>query len=357
MQIDGHHTLTYVVCRLAGMSHPEAHLVAYSAEYVDEATNGGAIGFDNGAMYHRISSAHKMLDYRNSLELANHQVWIPFHFLPGNGGMEAGTNPEGNFIDKLICRPDSPPARDMLKGAVSDKNKPYALFRLGIALHVYADTFAHQGFAGVIHKVNEVSDIEIIQPQKDESLFDKISSYFVNETSPLGHGASLSYPDRPYLKWNYIDGLGHTVSRDNHQIFCDAADAMCRAIQCYLEGDVSMSLEAQSGLPEADSNLISDLLLEFDMDDGEERHEKWLEVIAQGAFSFGSENIEFIPKGIGSWKHEAIGQEKSQDDEDEKFEYKPAFLQSNWKLFHDALQAHRFDVLHNILPKYGICAA
>ncbi len=33
------------------------------------------------------------------------------------------------------------------------------------------------------------------------------------------------------------------------------------------------------------------------------------------------------------------------------------FLKSDWKLFHDAIQEHRLTVLHDILPKYGICVA
>ncbi len=57
-------------------------------------------------MFTRISSAHKMLDYRNFQEFVNYQVWIPFHFLPGNGGRKAGEDPEGKFIEKLIFRPN-----------------------------------------------------------------------------------------------------------------------------------------------------------------------------------------------------------------------------------------------------------
>jgi hypothetical protein len=32
-------------------------------------------------------------------------------------------------------------------------------------------------------------------------------------------------------------------------------------------------------------------------------------------------------------------------------------MKSNWKLFHDALQFHRLDILNDVPPKYGICAA
>ena len=36
---------------------------------------------------------------------------------------------------------------------------------------------------------------------------------------------------------------------------------------------------------------------------------------------------------------------------------KDSLITSNWKRFHDALQAHRFDLIHDILPRYGISAA
>ncbi|OWL56498.1 hypothetical protein AKG74_19135 [Vibrio parahaemolyticus] len=42
--------------------------------------------FDNGVVYDRIGSANKMLNYQNTKGLANHQLWIPFHFLPVNLG-------------------------------------------------------------------------------------------------------------------------------------------------------------------------------------------------------------------------------------------------------------------------------
>jgi len=54
MQIDGHHTLTYIAARLAGYNHKKAGIIAYSAQYVDDATNAGIIRFKNGAMYQRI---------------------------------------------------------------------------------------------------------------------------------------------------------------------------------------------------------------------------------------------------------------------------------------------------------------
>lgn len=357
MQIDGHHALTYIAARFAGFSHPKAAIIAHCAQYVDDATNTGVIHFDNGAMYKRIASAHKHLDHRNLDTLANHQVWIPFHFLPGNGGMMAGNNPKGSFVQKLVCLPDSPVARDMLRICVADRDKPYALHRLGIAMHVYADTWAHQQFAGVNHKINVVDELKSNSKSLDNSFFNKIANYFLSDSFPLGHGGALSHPDRPYLVWRYKNGQGKVVKRDNPAIFLEAADKMCRAMQCYRNNDPDMELEAAEGLPVADANKIHTSIRRFKDDSGEARHARWLEEIARGAFSFGKARLSYKAKGKGSWKHKAIGQTAAFDTGRETFPYSEKFLGSNWKMFHDALQAHRFDLVHDILPRYGISAA
>lgn len=357
MQIDGHHTLTYIAARLAGYNRRKASIIAYSAQYVDDATNAGIINFKNGAMYKRIASAHRMLDYRNSDELANHQVWVPFHFLPGNGGLPAGENPDGSFIRKLVCHPDSHVARDMLRGCVEGSDKPYALHRLGIAMHVYADTWAHQGFAGVNHKINEVRKTKSSNKAFDRSFLKRITGYFLCESFPLGHGAALSYPDQPYLLWNYENGLGEPVIRNNPKDYLNAVDFMCRAMQCFRANDLKMDLESMPGLPQKDRKKIASLIKSIKGHDGKKRHSRWIEEILKGSFSFGKEQIEYIPKGRDSWKHKSIGQLSSADTGREIFPFKKTFLASNWKLFHDALQAHRLSVLHDVLPRYGISAA
>jgi len=62
-----------------------------------------------------------------------------------------------------------------------------------------------------------------------------------------------------------------------------------------------------------------------------------------------------ICKGFGSWKYYALNTENDRDTGE--YEYSESFLSSNWKMFHDALQKHQFEVIHDILPKYGICVS
>ncbi len=354
MQIDGHHTMTYVVSRMAGFTHDEANIIAYSAQYVDDATNAGIVKFSNGAMFSRMSSAH----HTNITDAAtyfdaheNHMVWVPFHFLPGNDGLVAGENVEGSFIRKLVCKPYSPVAVDLLDECMKDKDKPYGLHRLGITMHVFADTFAHKGFAGVIHDINKVDNLKGIN--FDLSFLDMTTSRALSDMFPMGHGAALTCPDMPFLEWSYTNGLGEHVHRNNLEDFVNAANNLFGQLGRYL---IDMGREVLDP-KEEDLAQIRKNFETFRDKDGDVRHKLWLESIARGDFSFGAVELEYIPKGEGSWKHQSIGQTKEKDVPGEEFEFSSEFMESDWRLFHVALKAHRFDVINKVLPKYGICAS
>lgn len=352
MQIDFHHAVTYVAARIAGFPHADAEIIAYAAQYVDDATCSGTVRFKNGAQYQRTSSAHQMLDLKNLDNGDNREVWLPFHFLPGNG---KDADPGDKFIYKLKCLPNSPIAKEMVRSVFEDRSKPYALHRLGVAMHVYADTWAHQGFAGVLHKVNEVEEAV---SEGDTGIFGELKSFLgdvLDDTiPPLGHGRANVLPDMPFLNWSYKDGHGDEVKRNNPADFLEAADNMCIAMKRYIAGDPDASV---SGIDTANKAILSELFLKFTDEDGDRRHKCWLEEIGKGTFKVNDveikENLTYNDKGRNSWKAEALGTALDLPE----YNYSDNFLTSNWKRFHDAVQAHRFAVLHDILPKYGICAA
>lgn len=365
MEIDFHHAVTHIVARLAGFTPEQARIIGHSAQYVDDATSSGEILFSNGGAYTRISSAHKMLDYRNFKNLANANVWLPFHFLPGNGGVHANSSPRGRFIHKLVCRPDSPIAREMVERCANGHGSPGALHRLGISMHVYADTWAHQGFAGVSHAINIVKDLIDEDGALDEGFINRLRTFFgdqfealqsaVADNLPLGHGAALSHPDKPYLKWHYTNGLGDKIHRDNPKDYLAATREMFHRLVEYRQkaGEQNVSTE----LPTADFAQIERNIAAFREPQGEERHRRWCQSLAAGDFSSGAESIDYIAKGKGSWKHIALQTTENDPPTGDGYEFSPAFLSSDWKYFHDALQRHRLVVLHDILPRYGICAA
>lgn len=374
MQIDFHHGVTYVVARLAGFSPNEAEIIAYSAQYVDDATASGEIHFTNQMMYGRISSAHQLLDTRNIWPASNHSVWLPFHFLPSNDGQHKQTIQEtallheshDDFIRRAICRPDSCVAQEMIAAVIERQDRDYALHRLGIALHVYVDTWAHQGFVGFAHRVNDVdelrADVTVSKSWRRKSgkhtrkVRNWLLGWLLGDLFPLGHGAALTCPDLPYLQWSYLNGQGEHIQRDNPQDFSAAARAMYCAMVRYRARDTALVVVPPTQVfARIDYHLRNTRYL-----DGNVRHRHWLKLIGSGEFGFVA-SPSYIPHGVGSWKHQALQTERDDMsawmESQSCFEFHPVFMMSNWKRFHDALQAHRFYVLNELLPSYGICAA
>ncbi|MEO5334782.1 MAG: hypothetical protein H7839_22435 [Magnetococcus sp. YQC-5] len=354
MQIDFHHAVTYVTARLAGFDPDRARIIAHAAQYVDDATEDDLIKFKNGALFKRICSSHKMYSFDNMRTLDSHRTWLPFHFLPGNDGKAAETVHQGKFIDKIVCRPDSFVAQDLVRLTIQQQDRPYALHRLGVTMHVYADTWAHQGFAGVLHDINKTDHIDDLGNSGIlDRMKEKILHFAEQAVPPLGHGQAFTFPDMPYLKWRYENGRGKEITRNNTEDFVEAAHRMCMAMQRYLAKDADAPV---NGLSSDNRDKIKTMFEKFDDEDGDERHKKWLQAIAKGAFPELRDDPPLtyvIGENEGSWKHESLGTV----DEEQRYPYPAGFLGSNWKFFHDAIQAHRFQVIHEILPKYGICAA
>lgn len=70
-------------------------------------------------IYPQTASAHKLFSYKNTQLLDNHRVWLPFHFLPGNGSEPLPERPlayrsREAFVLRCVCCPNSHPARDLI---------------------------------------------------------------------------------------------------------------------------------------------------------------------------------------------------------------------------------------------------
>jgi hypothetical protein len=239
----------------------------------------------------------------------------------------------------------------MVISVIRSRHQRHALHRLGIAMHTYADTWAHQGFVGVRHAINHATELTGSDGKHDHSFMDRVKNYFVDIVLPLGHGTVLSNPDKPWLVWGYTNGLGERVERNNPKDYLDACDHLCRAMQCFRSGDIE---HGAPGLGPQDRAVIHEMIIGLKDDDEKKRHAEWLAAVARGAFSFGAETVTYRGEGEGSWKQQALGALEQPKD---GYKYTPGFLRSDWKLFHDALQAQRLEINNTILPEYGICVA
>ncbi|RQH00134.1 DUF6765 family protein [Paraburkholderia dinghuensis] len=354
MNIDFHYGVAYLVARTAGLDVVQATTVAHSCQYVDDATTTGLLFFSGGETYERFASAHTMYDYHNTESQLNRLVWTPFHFLPAGSGT--------TLEEKAICRPDSDIAREVVRRAIRGAGAQNALHRLGVTLHTYVDTWAHQGFSGIESDFNKVRSLEAEDctstdwrarlANATEHLAEEVESDVLTRFFPLGHGAALHYPDQPWAKWSYVNGKGQTVSRDNLPDFIAAADMACRAVRGFLAKDEAF--EGLQGLPEPVKEALRQQLSGNRSDDPVVRLQALSDSASLGVIPGLEEAIPtYIDKGIGSWKYVATGIE-SNDDGAERPAYNPAFEQSDYRHFHDAVKEHRFVVTQEILPGHGL---
>lgn len=357
MQRDFHYAVIYVLSRVAGFSSEEAAIISYSSQYVDDATNGGFVKFTNHPMYYRIKSAHTMIDSSNLDDLANQNSWMPFHFLPGN---QPTNNGKLDFVSRLICRENSPVAQAMVREAFLHRNDANGLHRLGITLHVYADTWAHQGFVGIKHNVNHIRnlydednirDFKSLIRAKIDDIKDMLGCEIMDNCLALGHGAALTCPDEPWLKWSYTDYSGSPIYVDNTERFMRAVDNIYLVLKQYSLGDPTAQVEA---LDTSIREKIQTLFEKFKDPDGNARNQLWLDEIQANYFGFGKEAVSYTPKGVNSWKSIALDTSKEVDSADDLFIYKNSFLQSNWKHFHDALKDHWSYVVFKLLPDHEV---
>lgn len=354
MNIDFHYGVVYVVARVGGLPRDAARTVAHACQYVDDATTPGILRFAGGETFERFATAHKMIDYSNTENDKNSLVWTPFHFLPAGEGK--------TLQEKAVCRPDSAVAREVMRRAIRQRNADNALHRLGVTLHTYVDTWAHQGFAGIECKFNRVSRLEALDctpaswlarlADATGRLIEHMESELLSEHLPVGHGAALHYPDLPWAQWRYIDGTGMPVSRQNLDEFVRAAEMACRVVQAFVAG--SEAFESQPGLPVNVKDALRNLLRTNTSTDDQQRLEGICAAVEAGRVPGLRETIPgYVAKGPGSWKWDATGLQ-SDDDRGERPQWSEAFERSDYRCFHDAVKEHRFVVTQEILPAHGL---
>ncbi len=156
MKKDFHYYVVYALADTAGFSPDESHTIAYASQYVDD--NNEEQDIDgwvcdafpsavktNGGHYRPIMT--QTVSVKSLVYEIQKYVYVPFHYLPGDGDL-----PVKGMISAYTTTPGSRNARKLLRAALKSGD----LYRIGIALHTYADTWVHQGFTGYEEDLNSV---------------------------------------------------------------------------------------------------------------------------------------------------------------------------------------------------------
>lgn len=354
MQSDMHYYGTYALARTAGIKRNVARVIASAAEYVDDAIIDNNVQMEDGRHMLPEVTAHKSIDYKNADADDQRRVWLPFHFLPGG---------QGRTIDeKLVCRKDSPIAKEVVSRNLDVAGgAAYGPHLVGITAHVYADTFAHYGFIGANHPHNAVRDgslktttesdeIKDYIWSKAKSMFSNILASAISDAFPLGHGSVATFPDRPYLRWEYRrEHSGDHVSRDNRRDFLQGSKALHEMFQRYAAANPGLA-DAAAFRPWNDLSPVVKGILAIEADKAG-RTKAWKEAMRAG-------QLAPMPESIPAY----LGEKWTSDVEEWHFRPSRApavgeLVKSDVHLFYRAARTHRNMVITDLLPEKGILAA
>lgn len=224
MQTDMHYYGTYAMARAGGFRNDIARAIATAAEYVDDSDRVDVVCRD-GFEIHVEPTAHHPTDLKHNTDPKDQKrTWVPFHFIPG---CEGATDAE-----KLLCVTDSKVARSVVEHTLDSLDRPFGIPLLGILAHSYVDTFSHYGFSGISSPLNRIDPESMILTCSEEmksslaGTWDKFTAKYVvgplaNWLVQLGHGSVATYPDQPYLTWefNYTSPSRPSRPRENQRTF------------------------------------------------------------------------------------------------------------------------------------------
>ncbi|MEF2837459.1 MAG: DUF6765 family protein [Oscillospiraceae bacterium] len=222
MQKDFHYYATYCAAYLAGYSHEESLAIGYSAQFVDCCSRSLLTKLNGPVAAATTQLQLEMMDAKlDPVGLQNvTRIWASFHFLPGDLYAEK-KRVSRLYRNKyrLICKPNGVLVKDTVELA-----KGRSLQAVGIAMHVLADTWAHQKFAGTPSLVINNTDSHFFElmedgtrrkitfrhnPSAEDNLEKSIytnSLYQARENSVmnLGHGRAGHLPDYSFIRYAYL---------------------------------------------------------------------------------------------------------------------------------------------------------
>ncbi len=360
MQLDMHYYGTYAMARAAGLNQTTCKTIATAAQFVDDNAENKIVTIKDGARIDMYATAHHWYALKNKDELDQRLVWVPFHFLPGNEG--------GSYTEKLLCRKNSEISKQMVEHHLGQADQPYGIELVGITAHVYADTFSHYGFSGIGSRQNRVDndsiqlhglsgDIESYIRGKADKFFSKngahggvvenFRSLFLDAaeklSGALGHGSVATYPDRPYLHWEFLyEQSGSPSIRYNQESFLEGCKALHNLFRQLAEKRSDLASDNGLDFSAIEDRLNSILSVQANCD---ERIDAWQNAAENGdLFALGGESIPVYHEN--EWH--------DQRDNFSEYEDSADLRKLNAYRFYQSAALHRTYVLRDLLPRHGI---
>jgi len=296
MDKEFHYDIIYVISQAIGLGNEDSYRIAYSSQFVDDNNKQYRIRYGEGYFINEISQSFDIKKPAKELE----DMYVALHFLPT---LEYVENRNDRLRSKFVTTPNNRVAQCMLQKACESKN-PYLL---GITLHAYADTWAHQNFSGKFEKFNCSQKFDVFE-------------------ASLGHMDYMDSPDRVGNIWKDERLIDSAIN--NNERFIDAIRHIYNALVINLR--VTPILE------------IEELIVQIQKvwsHNKNKRADKYIQLVAKIT---GEEGHQKYDKN--EWCGSAISIE------DEQFRGKSDFEESLWYGFQSALIDYK-DIFKQVLDK------
>ncbi|OLN31509.1 DUF6765 family protein [Desulfosporosinus metallidurans] len=355
MKRDAHYYAILAFCRACGFKKDSAQVIAYASQFVDDAKinlmfidSSSHIPehdlVENRSAFFNMATCHSYFRINTFNYEAMVNNTIAFHFVPGCKGE--------NFTKRLRCKEEAPIILDIINDVFLEDD----LIKLGIILHAYADSYTHQGFSGMLSKVNDIKNCKAIT-KEDLGLLYKILHFFAqfgrenyeklfDRIMPAyGHGQALEFPDIPSLVWSYefdesgeFNGSYKSVEIDNKERFKRAFNNIRKHLEDYLALH-NQYLDCYLGFENFD--ILMDTLLSEGED--KKREKNWIRLlIEQGLFN--TDDLDLITYDDNKWLKEAFRNfdPKIFDDRQvDGVQLADNFSNSNWYGFYRAVKWYK----------------
>ena len=198
----------------------------------------------------------------------------------------------------MICKPESKFSKKLTAFCIEKEDFDPHL--LGIVLHIIADTWSHQGFSGMLSKVNNIQILEttIKKAEKEDTsnktgwqkflagaakFFAEVSKSIVLDNLTVGHAEAETYPDLPWIDWKYKTFKSEDVDLKNVDICMSAINE----IEVILKKVISKfpdikSKEVTKLIP---IKTIKEKFTSIIEVEGEDRHNSWLTTLLHENYS------------------------------------------------------------------------
>ena len=368
MKKDAHYYAVLAFGRACGFQKESAHRVAYASQFVDDAkinhivlkeNPGNNIEYDtidSRPSFFNMATCHSYTRIKTFNYNAMINNTCAFHFVPGCEGKL--------FPKKLRCSEASP----VIEGILSEALEEDDLVKLGMVLHPYADSFSHQGFSGLLSKVNDINKLDALS-RIPWGLFDRIKRcakwVFKNKFDrrfdalmpAYGHGQAFDYPDIPHLNWLYeydysdqfSESYKYSGDLDNRERYRRAFTKIKEHLEDYVAKhpqyhDESVSFE--------NFKILFDTLLAKKTD--KRREKNWRKVpVKNGLFKKDDPQLHYDKNG---WLKTAFSNfEKKEFDERkvEGAELSSHFPDTNWYKYYLAVKWYK-EKFYKYCSKYKL---